>query len=56
MAFAWLVDPLARTLEVFRLEDGRWALVSAHAGSDVVRAEPFVDIELTLASLWADEV
>ena len=25
VSHAWLVDPLARTLEVLRLEDGRWA-------------------------------
>ena len=54
VAFAWLVDPLGRTLEVLRLEAGRWVLLSAHAGSEVVRAEPFGEIDLELASLWAD--
>jgi Uma2 family endonuclease len=54
VAFAWLVDPVAQTLEVLRLEAGRWVLLSAHAGSEIVRAEPFVEIELTLESLWAD--
>jgi Uma2 family endonuclease len=52
---AWLIDPAARTLEVLRLEAGRWTILAAHAGSDVVRAEPFADIDLDLASLWADE-
>jgi len=52
---AWLVDPAARTLEVLRLEAGRWTILVTHAGSDVVRAEPFIDVELELASLWADE-
>jgi Uma2 family endonuclease len=54
VAFAWLVDPVARMLEVLRLEAGRWVLLSAHAGSETVRAEPFVEIDLQLASLWAD--
>lgn len=54
VAFAWLVDPIARTLEVLRLEAGHWVLLSAHAGAEVVRAEPFTEIELPLASLWAD--
>lgn len=54
VAFAWLVDPIALTLEVMRLETGHWVLLSAHSGADVVRAEPFADIELPLASLWAD--
>ena len=53
-AHAWLVDPVARTLEVLRLEAGRWTILGTHDGSDVVRAEPFVDIELDLHSLWAD--
>lgn len=52
---AWLIDPAARTLEVLRLEAGRWTILATHAGSDVVRAEPFTDIDLELASLWADE-
>jgi len=52
---AWLVDPAARTLEVLRLEAGRWTILATHAGADVVRAEPFADIDMELASLWADE-
>lgn len=54
VAFAWLVDPVARMLEVLRLEAGRWTLLAAHAGTEAVRAEPFVEIDLKLASLWAD--
>jgi Uma2 family endonuclease len=51
----WLIDPAARTLEVLRLEGGRWTILATHAGSDVVRAEPFTEIDLELASLWADD-
>ena len=51
---AWLVDPDAGTLEVLRLERGRWTLLATHYGTEVVRAEPFADIELELAALWAD--
>ncbi len=54
VASAWLVDPIARTLEVMRLDAGRWVLLCAHCGSDTVRPEPFTEIELPLASLWAD--
>ena len=50
----WLVDPLARTLEVLRLESGRWTIVSAHAGGEAVRAEPFGEVELALGDLWVD--
>ena len=48
----WLVDPRAKTLDVFRLESKRWLLVSSHAEDDLVRAEPFREIEISLADLW----
>jgi len=54
VAHAWLIDPDLGTLEVLRLEDGRWTILSTHGGSEVVRGEPFADIELDLSSLWAD--
>jgi Uma2 family endonuclease len=49
----WLVDPLERTLEIFRLESGRWVLAGAFAGETKVRAEPFDAIDLDLAILWS---
>ena len=51
----WLVDPLARTLEVLRLErGGAWLLVGVHRDDARIRAEPFDAIELELGALWAD--
>ena len=50
----WLIDPDARTVEVLRLEHGRWSILATHAGSEVVRAEPFAEVALDLSSLWAD--
>jgi hypothetical protein len=49
---SWFVDPLARTLEVYRLEDGRWIVAATHGGDDVVRAEPFDAVELALDRWW----
>jgi Uma2 family endonuclease len=49
---AWLVDPLVRTIEVLRLENGRWSIVATFADLGVVRAEPFEAIELDLSLLW----
>jgi Uma2 family endonuclease len=51
---AWLVDPIDRTLEVLRLEHGRWTILSVHRDDDRVRAEPFEAFELELGVLWAD--
>ena len=52
VAHAWLVDPIARTLEVLRLEQGRWSIVSSFADFAVVRAEPFDAIELDLSLIF----
>ena len=54
VAHAWIVDPLAGTLEVLRLENARWTIIATHFGTEIVRAEPFADIDLELAALWAD--
>lgn len=49
----WLLSPLQQTLEVYRLEEGRWVLLDTHEGDDKVRAEPFAAIAIDLAMLWA---
>ncbi len=54
VSHAWLLNPLARTLEVMRLESGRWVLISIVGGHDVVRAAPFDAIELELEALWPE--
>ncbi|MGA3120795.1 MAG: Uma2 family endonuclease [Polyangiaceae bacterium] len=52
VSHAWLVDPLARTLEVFRREGERWLLIGAWRDEAKVRGEPFDALELELAALW----
>ena len=51
---AWLVDPLARTLEVYEQGGGRWVLLSAHEGTETVRVPPFGELDLVLPDLWVD--
>ena len=55
VGYFWLVDPAARTLEVFRLETGNWVVAGLYAEDDKVRAEPFQDIEIELSNLWLEE-
>ena len=50
---AWMLDPLSRTLEVFKHRDGAWTLLSAHAGDEAIRAEPFEAIAIQLSDLWS---
>jgi len=52
VGFAWLVDPLQHTLEVFALRDGHWVLIATHAQDERVRAQPFDAVELELGALW----
>jgi len=52
VAHVWLIDPIAQTLEVLRLERERYVAVLTASGDEVVRAEPFDAMELTLSSLW----
>jgi Uma2 family endonuclease len=51
---AWLLDPIARTLEVLRLDGERWVILATYAGEARCRAEPFEAVELELGILWAD--
>ncbi len=49
----WFVDPITRTLEVFRLDGDTFRAVQVWRDDALVRAEPFDALELPLASLWA---
>lgn len=54
VAHAWLVDPILKTLEVFRFEPGQWVVLGVYSGAARVRAEPFPELELDLGCLWLD--
>jgi Uma2 family endonuclease len=54
VAHAWLVNPIGRTLEVYRLRDGAWTLAATHRGDARARIEPFDAIELDIGVFWAD--
>jgi hypothetical protein len=48
----WLVDPIAKMLEVHTLDDDhRWRDVRIYEGDVRVRAEPFAAIEIDLSAL-----
>jgi Uma2 family endonuclease len=56
LAHLWLVDPVARTLEAYRLEaDRTWRVAGTYGGDAAVRVEPFQAIELELGALWLPE-
>lgn len=49
---AWLVDPIAQTLEVLRLDGQTYRVMATWRDDARVRAEPFDAIELDLSLLW----
>ncbi|MBL9019769.1 MAG: Uma2 family endonuclease [Myxococcales bacterium] len=50
--WAWLVHPIRRTLEAFRLEAGKWVVLAILKDDERGRIEPFDAIELELSTLW----
>jgi Uma2 family endonuclease len=50
----WLVEPLARTLDIYRRMEGQWALAQSFSGEERVRAAPFEVIEFELPLLWSE--
>jgi Uma2 family endonuclease len=54
VAHAWLIDPLQRTIEVFRLDGGRWVLLNVVGDDQVARLEPFDAIEIDLLDVWGE--
>lgn len=57
VAWAWLVDPISRHLEVYRLVEGRWVLEGTwgegHPESAAARIPPFEALALDLDRWWA---
>jgi Uma2 family endonuclease len=52
--YVWLVNPVERTLEILRLQEGAWTIVAVLTDAEGVRAEPFAAIDLELGALWGD--
>ncbi|MEZ4443719.1 MAG: Uma2 family endonuclease [Polyangiaceae bacterium] len=48
----WIIDPMMKTLEIYRREGPLWLVVENHGGDDVVSAEPFAAAPLDLGALW----
>jgi len=49
----WLVDPLQRSLEAYRLEQGDWTSVGTWCGDASVAVPPFEALSLDLSALWS---
>jgi Uma2 family endonuclease len=54
VSHVWLIEPLKRTLEVFRLTSGQLTLAKAYGNENVVRIEPFENFEFELSRIWPE--
>ncbi|MFT3974840.1 MAG: Uma2 family endonuclease [Amaricoccus sp.] len=53
--YLWLVEPVARTLEVFELRDGLWSLLATIVDEGEHRIPPFETVPIDLTGLWAED-
>jgi len=54
VAWAWLGDPVLKTLEVMKLAADVWTVHHVFGGDEKVAALPFDAIEIDLRSIWGD--
>ena len=52
VAYLWLIDPLARILEAYALDDRHWTVAGLYQGQDEVSVAPFDAIVIALDDLW----
>ncbi len=55
MSSLWLVNPVHRTLESYRLVASRWTLLATFVGDQAVKAEPFAAVALDMSRWWVPE-
>ncbi len=53
--WAWLLDPHAHTVEVYRRMGDRWLVEQTIAGEAAIHAAPFGEIGVDLGALWPGE-
>ena len=50
--YYWIIDPLVRTAEAFKLTGKSYRAAGRGTGSDVVQFAPFPDLKIPLSQLW----
>ncbi len=48
----WIVDPVARKLEMYEPEGAVYRLVATHEGATIARTSLFPDLEIDLGRVW----
>lgn len=50
--YAWIVDPVIQTVEIMHRVTNHWIVEAVFGGDDVMRAAPFEEAVIDLASIW----
>lgn len=50
--YAWLIDPMAPTLDAYALEAGEWQEIGRFGDGQQVAIAPFDAVTIDLAGLW----
>ena len=50
--YLWFVDPIPRTLEAIKLENGEWVPIATLTGDAPVSVPPFETLKIPLSSFW----
>jgi Uma2 family endonuclease len=50
--FTWFVDPLERTVEIFKLVGDTWQLVHVYGGDEQMAVPPFEELTIDLRTMW----
>lgn len=53
VSHVWILDPTEHTVEIFKHAKGGYQLIGTHKDEDILRAEPFEELAIDLAKLWA---
>ncbi|MBF0224218.1 MAG: Uma2 family endonuclease [Desulfobacterales bacterium] len=52
--YLWIINPIEKTLEIFKLSGKQWIVLAIYAEDDKFRDEPFQEIEIDLQNLWIE--
>ena len=55
VSYLWLVNPIHRTLECYRLVASLWTLLATFVGDQTVQAEPFAVVALDMSRWWVPD-
>jgi len=55
IAYYWILDPAKKTIESYRLTNGRYDSTKSGRGAEVVSLPPFDDLKIPLGELWVPE-